>query len=54
LIEQVSSPQAPSPVNGTWIQGDGSLKAITKAIANGVPKPRSYPDPMPPKVRASL
>jgi glucose/arabinose dehydrogenase/cytochrome c553 len=48
------SPQAPSLVNGTWVHGDGSLKAITKAIANGVPKPRNYSDPMPPKGGAPL
>jgi glucose/arabinose dehydrogenase/cytochrome c553 len=48
------SPQAPSLVNGTWSFGDGSLKAITTTIADGVPKPRNYSDPMPPKGGAPL
>lgn len=47
------SPQAPSLVNG-WVQGDGSLKAITQTIADGVPKPRNYSAPMPPKGGAPL
>jgi len=48
------SPQAPSLVNGTWVFGDGSLKAITRTIADGVPRPRNYSDPMPPKGGAPL
>jgi mono/diheme cytochrome c family protein len=48
------SPQAPSLVNGTWFFGDGSLKAITQTIADGVPRPRNYSDPMPPKGGAPL
>jgi glucose/arabinose dehydrogenase/mono/diheme cytochrome c family protein len=48
------SPQAPSLVNGTWNFGDGSLKAIAQIIANGVPRPRNYSDPMPPRGGAPL
>ena len=48
------SPQAPSLVNGTWFFGDGSLKAITQTISDGVPRPRNYSDPMPPKGGAPL
>jgi glucose/arabinose dehydrogenase len=48
------SPQAPSLVNGTWFFGDGSLKAITQTINDGVPRPRNYSDPMPPKGGAPL
>jgi mono/diheme cytochrome c family protein len=45
---------APSLVNGIWFFGDGSLKAISKTIADGVPKPRNYSDPMPPRGGAPL
>ncbi len=48
------SPLAPSLVNGIWFFGDGSLKAISKTIADGVPKPRNYSDPMPPRGGAPL
>jgi glucose/arabinose dehydrogenase/cytochrome c553 len=48
------SPQAPSLVNGTWYFGDGSLKAITQTINDGVSRPRNYSDPMPPKGGAPL
>jgi glucose/arabinose dehydrogenase/cytochrome c553 len=48
------SPVAPSLVNGIWFFGDGSLKAISKTIADGVPKPRNYSDPMPPRGGAPL
>jgi hypothetical protein len=30
------------------------LKAITQTIANGVPKPHNYSDPMPPRGGAPL
>ena len=48
------SPQGPSLVSGTWVFGDGSLRAIAKTINDGVPKPRNYSDPMPPKGGAPL
>jgi glucose/arabinose dehydrogenase/cytochrome c553 len=48
------SPVAPSLVNGIWFFGDGSLKAISKTVADGVPRPRNYSDPMPPRGGAPL
>ena len=48
------SAQGPSLVNREWAHGDGSLGAIRKAVADGVPKPRHYVDPMPPKGGAPL
>jgi len=48
------SPQAPSLVDGNWYFGDGSFKAIEKTVADGVPRPRNYSDPMPPKGGAQL
>jgi glucose/arabinose dehydrogenase/mono/diheme cytochrome c family protein len=48
------SPQAPSLVNGNWYFGDGSFKAIAHTVVNGVPKPRNYSDPMPPRGGAPL
>jgi glucose/arabinose dehydrogenase/mono/diheme cytochrome c family protein len=47
-------PQAPSLVKGNWLIGDGSLKSITETITDGVPKPRNYEVPMPPKGGAPL
>jgi glucose/arabinose dehydrogenase/cytochrome c5 len=48
------SPQAPSLVDGNWYFGDGSFKAIAQTVANGVPRPRNYSDPMPPRGGAPL
>jgi mono/diheme cytochrome c family protein len=48
------SPQAPSLVDGNWYFGDGSFKGIAQTVANGVPKPRNYSDPMPPRGGAPL
>jgi glucose/arabinose dehydrogenase len=48
------SPQAPSLINGEWLQTDGSLAAITRTITNGVEKPKNYPVPMPPLGGAPL
>jgi glucose/arabinose dehydrogenase len=47
-------PQAPSLVSGHSFVSDGSLKWITEIIDNGVPKPRDYEVPMPPRGGASL
>ena len=47
--------KAPSLVKRpTWVIGDGSLKAIADTIDTGVPKPKNYPRPMPPKGGAPL
>ena len=48
------SPQAPSLTDGNWNFGDGSFTAITKIVADGVPRPRNYSDPMPPRGGAPL
>ena len=48
------SPQAPSLVDGKWLQSDGSLARITRTIVDGVPKPKDYSDPMPPRGGAQL
>jgi len=47
-------PQAPSLVKGHWLIGNGSLKSLEATIADGVPKPRDYEVPMPPKGGAPL
>jgi glucose/arabinose dehydrogenase len=47
-------PQAPSLISGEFFMGDGSLKAITATITDGVPKPHNYEVPMPPKGGAPL
>ncbi len=53
------TPQGPSLVSGNFVQGAGgqgsdTLQAITKYITEGVPKPRNFSDPMPPKGGAPL
>ncbi len=48
------SPQAPSLINGKWLQSDGSLERITRTIRDGVPKPTNYSVPMPPRGGAPL
>lgn len=48
------SPQAPSLVDGNWYFGDGSFKAIAQTVADGVPRPRNYSEPMPPRGGAPL
>ena len=48
------TPQGPSLVDGDWYFADGSFKSIAQTVAAGVPKPRNYPDPMPPKGGAPL
>jgi glucose/arabinose dehydrogenase len=47
-------PQAPSLISGEFFMGDGSLKAITATITDGVPRPHNYEVPMPPKGGAPL
>jgi glucose/arabinose dehydrogenase len=44
----------PNLTAGTWIWGDGSLKAITNTITKGVPGPRVYTGAMPPLGGAEL
>jgi mono/diheme cytochrome c family protein len=48
------SPQAPSLIDGKWLHTDGSLSRITHTITDGVPKPKNYSVPMPPRGGAPL
>jgi glucose/arabinose dehydrogenase/mono/diheme cytochrome c family protein len=48
------SPVGPDLTSGKWLWGDGSLPAIAHTIAVGVPKPKEYGAPMPPKGGAEL
>jgi mono/diheme cytochrome c family protein len=48
------SPQAPSLVDGKWLQRDGSLARITQVITDGIEKPKDYSVPMPPRGGAPL
>jgi mono/diheme cytochrome c family protein len=44
----------PNLTDTQWLWGDGSLPAITKIIAAGVPQPKQYRSPMPPMGGAQL
>jgi len=44
----------PNLTAGTWMWGDGSLKAITDTIIKGVPGPKAYTGVMPPLGGADL
>jgi glucose/arabinose dehydrogenase/mono/diheme cytochrome c family protein len=48
------SPQGPDLTSGKWLWGDGSFAAITHTITVGVPRPKEYGAPMPPKGGADL
>ena len=48
------TPLAPDLTGGHWLWGDGSLAAITRTIADGVPAPKNYRSPMPPMGGAQL
>jgi len=50
----MGSPLGPNLTSGKWVWGDGSLEAITKTIADGVPNPKNYRSPMPPMGGAQL
>ena len=41
-------------IDGKWLQTDGSLARITRTITDGVPKPKNYSVPMPPRGGAPL
>ena len=47
-------PQAPSLVSGHYFVGDGSFQSIKQVVTDGVPRPRNYEVPMPPKGGAPL
>jgi cbb3-type cytochrome c oxidase subunit III len=48
------TPLAPDLTSGKWLWGDGSLAAITRTIASGVPNPKNYRSAMPPMGGAEL
>jgi mono/diheme cytochrome c family protein len=48
------TPLGPDLTATKWIWGDGGLQSITSIIANGVPHPKNYNEPMPPKGGAQL
>jgi glucose/arabinose dehydrogenase/mono/diheme cytochrome c family protein len=48
------TPLAPDLTNGKWLWGDGSLASIARTINDGVPDPKDYRSPMPPKGGAQL
>ncbi len=48
------SPQGPSLVTGKWLDSDGSLAGLGRSIADGVPQPKNFEVPMPPRGGAPL
>ncbi len=48
------SPLGPRLTGGKWLWGDGSLAAIRRIVVQGVPEPKQYRSPMPPKGGAPL
>jgi mono/diheme cytochrome c family protein len=48
------TPLAPDLTSNKWLWGEGSLASITQIITNGVPNPKNYRSPMPPKGGAQL
>jgi glucose/arabinose dehydrogenase/mono/diheme cytochrome c family protein len=48
------TPLAPGLTSGKWLWGDGSFASIMKTINDGVPNPKDYRSPMPPKGGAQL
>jgi mono/diheme cytochrome c family protein len=52
--EAKGSPVGPDLTRGTWLWGDGSLKAIRRTILHGVPHPKTVTGAMPPKGGAPL
>lgn len=53
-VSGAGSPLGPDLTRGQWLWGDGGLDSIRDAIAKGVPQPKQYRSPMPPKGGASL
>jgi glucose/arabinose dehydrogenase/cytochrome c5 len=48
------TPLGPNLTDTQWLWGDGSYAAIANTIAAGVPQPKQYRSPMPPKGGAEL
>jgi mono/diheme cytochrome c family protein len=45
---------APNLSDNQWIDGDGTYNYIVERVTTGVPQPKQYPAPMPPKGGANL
>jgi mono/diheme cytochrome c family protein len=45
---------APNLSDNTWIDGDGTYNYLVQRVTTGVPQPKQYPAPMPPKGGAPL
>lgn len=45
---------APDLSDQTWIDGDGTYGYLVQRVTTGVPQPKQYPAPMPPKGGAPL
>jgi mono/diheme cytochrome c family protein len=45
---------APNLTDGEWLNINGTYDEIQKIVTNGVPTPKKYPAPMPPKGGAQL
>jgi len=45
---------APNLTDNQWIDSDGSFESIVTLVTNGVPQPKQYPAPMPPKGGSSI
>jgi glucose/arabinose dehydrogenase/mono/diheme cytochrome c family protein len=52
--DATGTPLGPDLTSGKWLWGDGSLKAITRTIVDGVPRPKEHTGPMPPMGGAKL
>jgi mono/diheme cytochrome c family protein len=48
------TPLGPSLAGPTWLWSDGSLTGLEKTIREGVPEPKRYRSPMPPRGGAAL
>lgn len=47
-------PTAPDLTDGTWLNIDGSYAATAQLVRQGVPQPKRFPVPMPPRGGAAL
>jgi mono/diheme cytochrome c family protein len=45
---------APNLADAEWLNGDGTLQAVTEIVRSGVPRPKRFPGMMPPGGGASL
>jgi mono/diheme cytochrome c family protein len=42
------TPRGPDLTDREWLDCDGTYESIVRVVANGVPRPRRYPNGMPP------